>query len=53
VLTDGPRRGVYRQGPRVGHWFWGAHISRADVAAFMLDQLSSDRYARATVGIAD
>jgi hypothetical protein len=28
-------------------------ISRADVAAFMLDQLTDRRYLRATVGLAD
>jgi len=53
VLTNGPRKGVYRQGPRVGHWLWSVHISRADVAAFMLDQLRTDRHARGIVGIAD
>jgi uncharacterized protein YbjT (DUF2867 family) len=53
VLTDGPRKGTFRQGPRVGHWLWSVHIARADVAAFMLDQLTDRRYLRATVGIAD
>jgi hypothetical protein len=28
-------------------------ISRADVAAFMLDQLTDTSYVRATVGVAD
>jgi hypothetical protein len=53
VLTNGPRTGIYRQGPRVGHWLRSVHISRGDVAAFMLDQLTTDRYVRETVGIAD
>jgi uncharacterized protein YbjT (DUF2867 family) len=53
ALTNGPRRGRYRQGPRVGHWLWTVRIARADVAAFMLDQLTDIRYLRATVGIAD
>ncbi len=53
VLGNGPRRGTCRHGPRVGHWLWGARISRADVAAFMLDQLTDRRFVRATVGIAD
>jgi len=52
ALNNGPRRGVYRTGPRVGHWLWTVRIPRADVAAFMLDQVSSPRYVRATVGIA-
>lgn len=53
VLTNGPRKGTCRHGPHVGHWLWGVRISRADVAAFMLDQLTDRRYVRATVGIAD
>lgn len=53
VLTNGPRRGQYRHGPRVGHWLWTVRVSRADVAAFMLDQLADRRYLRATVGLAD
>ena len=53
MLTNGPPRGRYRHGPRVGHWLWTVRISRADVAAFMLDQLTDRRYVRATVGVAD
>lgn len=53
VLTNGARRGRYRSGDRVGHWLWTVRISRADVAAFMLDQLADRRHVRATVGIAD
>jgi len=53
VLTNGPKRGRYRHGPRAGHWLWSVRISRADVAAFMLDQLADHRYVRATVGVAD
>jgi len=52
VLTNGPKRGHYRHGPRVGHWLWTVRISRADVAAFMLDQLTDSRYFRASVGLA-
>jgi putative NADH-flavin reductase len=52
MLTNGPRRGRYRHGPRVGHWLWTVRISRADVAAFMLDQLTDPRYVRAAVGVA-
>ncbi len=46
-------RRVYREGPRVGHWLWTVSISRADVAAFMLDTVAGARYLGATVGIAD
>ena len=53
ALTNGPRRGQYRHGPRVGHWLWTVRISRADVAAFMLDQLTDGRYVRTAVGVAD
>lgn len=53
VLTNGPKRGRYRHGARVGHWLWTVRISRADVAAFMLDQLTDRRHIRATVGLAD
>jgi putative NADH-flavin reductase len=53
VLTNGPKRGRYRYGARVGHWLWTVRISRADVAAFMLDQLTDRRYVRATIGLAD
>jgi putative NADH-flavin reductase len=53
MLTNGPQRGQYRHGSRVGHWLWTVRISRADVAAFMLDQLTDRRYVRAAVGVAD
>jgi len=53
ALTNGPMRGHYRHGPRVGHWLWTVRISRADVAAFMLDQLTDGRYVRTAVGVAD
>ena len=53
MLTNGPKRGHYRHGPRVGHWLWTVRISRADVAAFMLDQLTDARYVRASVGLAN
>jgi len=53
ALTNGPRRGHYRHGPRVGHWLWTVRISRADVAEFMLDQVTDSRYVRASVGLAN
>jgi putative NADH-flavin reductase len=51
ALTNGPRRNVYRVGS-VGHWFVPSRISRADVAGFMLKQLTDGEYLRKTPGIA-
>lgn len=51
TLTNGSARGRYRHGRRVGNLLWGAFISRADVAAFMLDQLTSDEYLRKAPGV--
>lgn len=34
------------------HWLWTVRISRADVADFMLNQLSDDRYLRSAPGCA-
>jgi len=51
ALNNGRRRGALRHGPKVGSWIWTVRISRADVAAFMLDQLTDDRYLRATPGV--
>ena len=51
VLTNGPKRGTYRHGPKVGHWLWTVRISRADVADFMLNQLTDDKYLRTTPGV--
>lgn len=51
VLTNEGPRGAYRQGPLVGHWLWTCRISRADVAAFMLRQLTSDEYLRSSPGL--
>jgi putative NADH-flavin reductase len=52
VLTNGPARGRYRHGPEVGSYVLTRRVSRADVAAFMLDQLTDSTYARAAPGIA-
>jgi putative NADH-flavin reductase len=51
VLTNGRRRGVYRHGPGVGHWLWTVRISRADVADFMLNQLTDDIYLHSSPGV--
>jgi uncharacterized protein YbjT (DUF2867 family) len=51
MLTDGPARGVYREGVRVGHWLRTCRISRADVADFMLRQLTEDTYLHRSPGV--
>jgi uncharacterized protein YbjT (DUF2867 family) len=47
-LTDGPATGAYRAG--LEHTI-GGQVSRADVAAFALAQLTSDEYLRKTPAI--
>ncbi len=51
ALTNGAKRGRLRHGTDVGHWLWTVRISRADVAGFMLDQLTDDAYLRRTPGV--
>jgi uncharacterized protein YbjT (DUF2867 family) len=51
ALVNGRGRGRYRHGSAVGNWLWTVRVARADVAAFLLDQLTDDRYLRATPGI--
>jgi uncharacterized protein YbjT (DUF2867 family) len=51
ALTDGPRTGVYRHGFPVTEKGSRLKISRADVADFMLRQLTSDEYLRQTPGL--
>jgi putative NADH-flavin reductase len=51
VLTNGPRRRTYRHGPDVGQWLWTVRISRADVADFMLEQVTGDSYLRSAPGV--
>jgi nucleoside-diphosphate-sugar epimerase len=50
-LTDGPGRGAPRAGRGVGSFFETVRVPRADVAAFMLDQLTDDAWLGAAVGI--
>ena len=52
VLTHGAARGRVRHGPGVGGFVLTARIPRADVAAFMLDQLTSNDHLGTAVGIA-
>lgn len=51
-LTNGPRRGAYRHGERLKPGLFGS-ISRADVAEFMLRQLTDDMYLRKSVTVSD
>ena len=51
-LTNGKKRGVYRHGKKVGSYIFTQRISRADVADFMLKQLSDASYMRQTIGVA-
>jgi putative NADH-flavin reductase len=52
ALTNGPQRNAFRAGSDVGHWFFPSRISRSDVAAFMLKQLTDGDYLRKTPGLA-
>jgi uncharacterized protein YbjT (DUF2867 family) len=44
VLTNRPPRRNYRHGPDVGNYVLSNRIARADVADFMLKQLTDDAY---------
>jgi hypothetical protein len=44
TLTNGPARDDYRHGPKVGSYIVPKRVSRADVADFMLKQLTDDAY---------
>lgn len=52
ALTNGQKRGAYRHGARIGSLLWTVRISRADVADFMLNQLTDDRYLGAAPSLA-
>lgn len=51
ALTNGEKRGRIRQGKAAGNFVTTVRISRADVAGFMLDQISDNRWVRAAPGI--
>ena len=51
MLTDGDKRGRFRHGRRIGSFLLTVRISRADVADFMLNQLTSDTYLRTAPGV--
>ncbi len=52
VLTNAPARGKYRHGRKIGNYIWTNRIARADVADFMLKQLTEDDYIGSAVGVA-
>lgn len=51
MLSNARGRDTYRHGFQIGNYFWTVRVSRAGVAAFMLDQLESDKYLRTAVGV--
>jgi putative NADH-flavin reductase len=51
ALTNGPKRGSYRHGSGIGNFFWTVRISRADVADFMLNELTDNTYLRCAPGV--
>jgi hypothetical protein len=51
ALTNGAARGQYRHGPNVGSYLLPVRIARADVADFMLQQLTNDRYLGSAPGV--
>jgi len=51
ALTNGPKRTAYRHGHDIGSFIRTVRISRANVADFMLNQLTSDTYLRTAPGV--
>ena len=51
VLTNRKKRSSYCHGPDVGNFVWTVNISRADVADFMLNQITGDTYLRTATGV--
>jgi putative NADH-flavin reductase len=51
ALTNGAKRGRYRHGRSIGSFLWTVRISRADVAAFMLNQMIDTTYLRDAPGV--
>jgi len=52
ALTNGERHGRVRHGSRVGSFLWTVRVSRADVAEFMLGQLTSNAYLKSAPALA-
>ncbi len=51
LLTNGTKRGVYKHGAQVGGFLGSVRISRADVADFMLNQLTDNKYLHSPPGV--
>ena len=51
-LTNGPKRGTYRHGLDIGSKLISGSVSRADVAQFMLRQVTENSYLCKTPGLA-
>lgn len=51
ALTNGAKRGRYQHGPNVGSFLSTVRISRADVADFMLNQMTDNTYLRSAPGV--
>ena len=51
-LNNGAKRERVNTGAKVGSYLWTVRVSRANVADFMLNQLTSDTYLRAAPGLA-
>lgn len=51
MLNNSKKRGRWRHDWKIGNVLWTVRISRADVADFMLNQLTSDDYLRSAVGV--
>lgn len=51
-LNNGVKRERVNTGTRVGSYLWTVRVSRANVADFMLNQLTSDTYLRSAPGLA-
>jgi putative NADH-flavin reductase len=50
-LTNGRKRGTYKHGFDIGNYITTVTISRADVADFMLKQVTDNTYLRRTPGV--
>ncbi|MBF6128149.1 NAD(P)-dependent oxidoreductase [Nocardia brasiliensis] len=53
AFTDGPRTGVFRRGFPAGERGLSLKIARADIADFMLEQLTDTTYLRQAPGISN
>lgn len=51
VLNNNPKHGEYRHGPDIGSYIWTVHVSRANVAKFMIDQITEDTYLKMAVAV--